>query len=129
MKEFINREMTEEEINKVKCFDDLLFRKSRYSTKDIAKRVLTVSFKNGNSISCIEEIDSNPRYTMFNSWNCILSIVTDKETNEILSDFEHSEYNICLDDKDEFLRIFLLNRDYTCTTNIVHTINKTTKEK
>ena len=65
MKKLIDREMTKEEIRNVKCFDDLMFRKSSYSTKDITKRVLTASFENGNSISCIEEISDDSRYKMF----------------------------------------------------------------
>jgi len=126
MKELIDREMTEEEINNVKSFDDIMFRKSKYSTKDITKRVLTASFKNGNRISCIEEIDDVETDRIFNSWNCILSIVTDKDTNEVNTEHhDWGEYNIALDDEDEFLRIFLLNRDYIYTTEVIHTLIKT----
>tara|TARA_R110000824_G_scaffold32377_8_gene104588 strand:- start:179 stop:559 length:381 start_codon:yes stop_codon:yes gene_type:complete len=123
MKKLIDREMTKEEINNVKCFDDLMFRKSKHSTKDITKRVLTASFENGNRISCIEEISDDPSYQEFDCWNCIVSIVTDKDTNEVTTEHhELGEHNIALDDNDEFLRIFLLNRNYTYKTCVTHTL-------
>ena len=128
MKKLIDREMTKEEIRNVKCFDDLMFRKIKYSTKKWDKRVLTVSFENGNNISCIEEISDNPKYKTFDSWNCMVSIVTDKETNKVTTEHQRmGEYNIALDDEDELLRIFILNRDYTYTTEIIHTLIKTSK--
>ena len=126
MKKLIDREMTKEEIRNVKCFDDLMFRKSSYSTENDTSRVLTADFENGNSISYIESLDYKTKKPSY--WNCLVCIVTDKETNDVTTEhYQHGEYCIGLDDKDELLRIFILNRDYTYTTEIIHTLIKTSK--
>ena len=131
MNKLIDREMTKEEIRNVKCFDDLMFRKSKYSTDKFTTRALTASFENGNRISCIEEREEPSHLTEgWHYWNCIVSIVTDKETNKVKTEHQQmGEYCIGSDDKDELLRIFILNRDYTYTTEIIHTLIKTSKQK
>ena len=79
-------------------------------------------------MSCIEEFSSmeSEKTNIPDYWNCIVSIVTNKDTNEVTE--EHircGEYGIGVDDEDEFLRIFLLNRDYTYKTETIHTQTKT----
>ena len=118
-----SRVMTEDEIKNVKCFDDLKFREGKRG----GYAVLTASFENGNRISYIQELnyDTNePEY-----WNCLVSVVTDKDTNEVTEEHHQwGEYPINLDDKDELLRIFILNRDWGYETKITHTLIKTKGE-
>ena len=121
-KKVINRDMTKEEIRNVKCFDDLMFRKGKRD----GYAVLTADFENGNGISYIQILDWKTKEPTY--WDCMVSIVTDKETNEVITEHHQiGEYCIELDDKDELLRIFILNRDYTYTTEIIHTLIKTSK--
>ena len=122
MKKLIDREMTKEEIRNVKCFDDLMFREGKRD----GYAVLTAGFENGNGISYIQILDWKTKEPTY--WDCMVSIVTDKETNEVITEHHQiGEYCIELDDKDELLRIFILNRDYTYTTEIIHTLIKTSK--
>ena len=105
----IDRRMTENELNNVKSFGDLMFRKSKYSTDKFTARVFTATFESGNRVSFIEDYCEG----YWHNWNCKVSLYTDKYTNEEI-DVDHKYGGVVefdVNDTDELFRIFLLNKN------------------
>tara|TARA_R100000458_G_C8187171_1_gene182138 strand:- start:322 stop:699 length:378 start_codon:yes stop_codon:yes gene_type:complete len=121
MKKLVDRLMTKDEINNVKSFDDIMFRKSKYSTDKFTARTFNAEFENGNRVSFIEDYEEG----LWHNWNCRVSFYTDEETNEYVDTRQYGgviEFDV--NDTDELIRIFLLNRDYTHTEITKHIIKE-----